>query len=203
MTFDCNLVIMLVVKINLLVGVLVLFWAFGGVEIARATNNSFQTGWWVHQSGGTSLLSGYSAQGQTLFMLDGGYYELSQLETFKSYLQAAGQYGMKVIVKLACKDNTAYGISTSDFITTINTLKTYPALYAWSLADEPEFDDDPTVRTRRHDEILTYYNLVKQYDSHPVIISHDFNSTCCGHDWISQFFDVEDIVGMHAYPFYA
>jgi hypothetical protein len=89
-------------------------------------------------------------------------------------------------------------------VTTINALKTYPALYAWGLGDEPDLDSDPAVRTRRHNDLLTYYNLVKQNDTaHPVFISHDFNSIYSNNDWISQFFDVEDIVGMHAYPYYA
>jgi hypothetical protein len=163
---------------------------------------AFLTGWWEAQQGGTSMLSTYQSQGQTIFLLDGGYCDISQLPTFQSYLQAADQMGMKVIVKLACKWTPA-GIPVADFVETINALKVHPSLYAWGLGDEPEFDSQSSIRTQRHNEILQYYHLVKQNDHHPVFISHDFNSNCCGHDWISQFLDVEDLIGIHAYPYYA
>lgn len=164
--------------------------------------NKYLIGWWLHWNGPLSRVGEYASYGQNIFLLDGGYCNTGLLQTFKDYLAEAEKYNTKVIIYLRCQDRTTQGVSDADFITTINALKVYPALYAWSIADEPAHTTDTAARDRRHVRLVYSYNLLKQYDTeHPVIISFDFNSFNAG--WMQPFVDVVDIIGIHHYPYYS
>jgi hypothetical protein len=149
------------------------------------------------------MLKTYAKEGSTFILLTGWFCSTDQLPMTIAYLDEALRQGMQAIVGLSCKDNTPT-IPAPQFVSVINVLKNHPALYAYYLADEPEWNTSQSALKRHHTSLASdpgYYQLVKTNDpNHPVFIS--FNMFYNQKQWntAKKFFDVTDIVGIHAYP---
>lgn len=179
-------------------GLLIIF----AIALACTDCSAFQVGWWtdIYEP---SKLAGYAAEGNTLVLAYGGgwFTSTSDRVKIKTYLDEADRQGIKVIVAMTKERNTPYGVPVQEFSETVSEFRNHPALYSWYLADEPELYTGGWEET--HSYLAAnpgYYSLVKSVDtSNPVFITHDYNRR----ELASSFFDVTDITGMHAYPFWS
>jgi hypothetical protein len=158
----------------------------------------FKTGWWIDVTY-PQMLAQFAAEGNTLILGTSAiWFTNSGNNTIKTFLDEANRHGIKVILGLS----PVWEMPTQNFINCINTYKSHPALYGWYIGDEPELSG-----WFIHDYLDVnpgFYHLAKQNDpDHPAFIS--FNYPYNENSWatIRQWYDVSDLIGIHAYPVYS
>ena len=181
--------------------------------IAQSAHAGIMAGWFTSLER-PEYLDIHARESNNLVLVDGvGWYSTwrpNGWNAIRAYLNKAHGLGLKVILTMTKEHQTPYGIPVKDFVDTINEFKSHPAVFGWYLADEPELHPvnnwrkEPDGWKIAYDYLKTnpgYYNLLKAADpNHPVFITHDQSNQ--RYHLAKTFFDVTDISGFHAYPFW-
>lgn len=129
-------------------------------------------------------------------------------DILKSFLDAAAHAKIKVIVQvpeewIADRKAKVFNPDLSSIQTFVKTYKAHPALYAWYLFDEPEYELFPTG-----DQLQSLYGVIKQSDpDHPIAMSfgdyHCWNyHGVAGDSHVEDYVMASDLILFDQYPIF-
>jgi hypothetical protein len=172
--------------------------------LAQNAHAEIKTGWFTSLEK-PEYLDAHYKEGSTLLVTDAcGWYATWRgggWEVVKNYLDKAHSLGFKIIMDMNRERQTPYGIPVNDFVDFVNYFKTHPAVFGWYIGDEPELYkggwEMPYSYLKTN---VGYYRLLKENTNQPAFVTHDQSNE--RYHLSSKFFDVTDISGLHAYPFW-